>query len=111
MAVIAQASFGVPSRKSILQKQEKYVLLFLNSLINNMRVRRQSYLLFCLFPILFVVMTILLNIKIKFSKKDSSTSSTGKLVRRTFINQMEYLGMVTKSVSSKHHDNCQNVVF
>jgi len=35
--------------------------------------------------------------KIKFSKKDSSTSSTGKLVRRTFINQMEYLGMVTKS--------------
>ena len=48
MAVIAQASFGVPSRKSILQKQEKYVLFFLNSLINNMRVRRQSYLLFCL---------------------------------------------------------------
>ena len=109
MAVIAQASFGVPSRKSILQKQEKYVLFFLNSLINNMRVRRQSYLLFCLFPILFVAMTILLNIKIKYGKK---ASSTGQFVPRTFPSHRAYLDwLISKGVSSKHHDNCQSVVF
>ena len=68
-----------------------------------MRVRRQSYLLFCLFPIL---MTILLNIKIKVTKKASST------VPRTFASHLEYLEWLrTLDVSSKHHDNCQSVVF
>ena len=52
--VLAKASFGVLSRKSILQNQEKYVLLLLYPFLKishyfNMRVRRQSYLLFCLF--------------------------------------------------------------